>query len=76
MTPRKIKQIAAILVDVWEVPPARRAATALRIVGFTANDLWLFGKTKTARLQPEQWRNNTYNEMKDAEILNRQGDKP
>jgi len=64
----KVKRIAALLADAWEVPPSQKAAAALRAAGFTADDLWRFGKTNTARLQPDHWRNNTYNDMKDYEI--------
>ena len=66
----KVKRIATLLADAWEVPPSQKAAIALRAAGFTAYDLWLFGKTNTARLQPDQWRNNTYNDMRDYEIAN------
>jgi len=76
----KVKQIAAILVNAWEMSPSQKAAAALRASGFTADDLWRFNKTNTARLQPEQWRNNTYNDMKDYEMVNntrgKRGDKP
>jgi hypothetical protein len=64
----KVKKIASILTDAWGTPPSQKAAASLRVAGFTANDLWRFGKTNTAKLQPEQWRNNTYNDMRDYEI--------
>jgi len=61
-------KIAAILEDAWAVSPSQKAAKALRANGFTSNDLWRFGKTITAKKQPDQWRNNTYNDMKDFEV--------
>ena len=64
----KVKKIAVILAEAWEISPSQKAAAALRAAGFTAYDLWRFGKTNTARRQPDQWRNNTYNDMKDHEI--------
>lgn len=67
----EVKRIAAILEDIWAIPLSQKSAEALRMAGFNANDLWRFGKTKTAKLQPEQWRNNTYNDMKDFENLNK-----
>jgi hypothetical protein len=67
---RKVKVIAAILADAWEVPPAKKAALALLEAGFTAHDIWRFGKSKTARLMDDMWHNNTYNEMHNIEIEN------
>jgi hypothetical protein len=63
-----VMQIASILSDVWEMRPSQKAAVALRSAGFTAHDLWLFGKTVRGRLQPDEWRNNTYNDMRDYEV--------
>ena len=36
----KVKKIAVILTEAWEMSPAQKAAAALRAAGFTANDLW------------------------------------
>jgi hypothetical protein len=63
-----VKVIAAILVDAWEVPPAKKAAIALLEAGFTAHDIWRFAKSKTAQWMDVMWCNNTYNEMRDIEI--------
>ena len=64
----KVKKITVILTEAWEMSPSQKAAAALRAAGFNSDDLWRFGKTNTAKLLPDQWRNNTYNDMKDHEI--------
>lgn len=60
--------VARILADIWEVPRGVKAALALQKAGFTSHDLWRYGKTKQAQMQPDEWRGNTYNDLKDMEI--------
>jgi hypothetical protein len=71
LSPTKVKKIAAILEEAWSVPPAIKAAKTLVKEGFTADDLWKFGKTKKSKFQPEQWHDNTFNEMRDIESLSK-----
>ena len=65
---KSVNSIAAILDDAWGVPTSVKAAHNLRSSGFTSHDVWLFGKTKVAQRQPDEWRNNTYNDLYDMEV--------
>ena len=66
---RKVKEIEAALKEEFALTPAQRAAQRLLKAGFTAHDLWLFNKTKNAQPLPSEWKENTYNELRDHEIL-------
>ena len=66
---RKTKEIEGILKDEFSFTPARRAAKRLLDHGFTADDLWLFNKTAAAQPLPDEWKQNTYNELRDHAIL-------
>ena len=69
LTSTDIDKIRGVLKNAYEPKPAIKAARALKKLGFDSGDLWLFNKTKEARFLPDEWWNNTLNEMRDIESL-------
>lgn len=66
---RKKDIVSEILTRVWGVSQARQAAEELHKIGVTSSSLWEWHKTEPARYIDEVWYNNTFNEMRDMEVL-------
>jgi len=63
----QIQQIAKIMYDVWDIPPAKKAAIALLKLDCSSEQFWRFCKSASAQQMPTAWTNNTYNELRNLE---------
>jgi hypothetical protein len=66
-----VRRMSGILREAWFVPPAQKAAAAMLAAGYSSYELLALRREKAASLLPDQWLNNTVNEMRDFELSGR-----